>query len=71
MRTWRALIKALTSSPRGWSADGRGLGLGLATAMAAQRAQSTREVEDYLRRNAGGDDRDDDRDDDRNVPANA
>jgi|tagenome__1003787_1003787.scaffolds.fasta_scaffold20923554_4 hypothetical protein len=62
MRTWRALIKALTSSPRGWSADGRGLGLGLATALAAQRAQATREVEDYVNRDAG---------DDRDVPANA
>jgi hypothetical protein len=63
MRTWRALITALTSSPRGFNADGRGLGLGLATAMAKQRAQATRDVEDYLRRNAG--------DDDRNVPVNA
>jgi len=51
MRNWRELIKALTSSPRGWSADGRGLGLGLATAMEKQRAQATHEVEDYLRRN--------------------
>jgi hypothetical protein len=58
MRTWRALITALTSSPRGWSADGRGLGLGLATAMAEQRARDTREVEDYLRHNAGDDTRD-------------
>jgi hypothetical protein len=55
MRIWRALGTALTSSPRGWSADGRGLGLGLATAMAKQRAQATREVEDYLRRNTGRD----------------
>ncbi|HEY7594288.1 MAG TPA: hypothetical protein VH969_14145 [Actinophytocola sp.] len=57
MRNWRALIKALTSSPRGWSADGRTLGLGLATAMEKQRTQATREVEDYLRTGAGDDDR--------------
>lgn len=62
MRNWRALIKALTSSPRGWPADGRMLGLGLATAMEKQRAQATREVEDYLRRDSrdsrhSGDDR--------------
>jgi hypothetical protein len=63
MRTWRALITALTSSPRGWHADGRTMGLGLATAMAKQRAQATRDVEDYLRRSAG--------DDDRNLPVKA
>jgi len=50
MRNWRATFKkALTSSPRGWSADGRTLGLGLATAMAKQRQDATRDVEDYLR----------------------
>jgi hypothetical protein len=57
MRNWRELLKDLTSSPRGYNADGRTLGLGLATAMEKQRTQSTREVEDYLRRNAGDDDR--------------
>jgi hypothetical protein len=57
MRNWRELIKALTSSPRGWSADGRALGLGLATAMEKQRAQTTHEVEDYLRHSSAGDDR--------------
>ncbi|MPZ84597.1 MAG: hypothetical protein GEV28_31115 [Actinophytocola sp.] len=49
MRNWRATFKALTSSPRGWSADGRTLGLGLATAMAKQRQDAPRGVEDYLR----------------------
>jgi hypothetical protein len=63
MRTWRELITALTSSPRGWRADGRSLGLGLATAMEKQRAQAAREMADYLRRNTG--------DDDRNVAVNA
>jgi hypothetical protein len=57
MRTWRELLKALTSSPRGFNADGRAVGLGLATAMEKQRTQATREVEDYLRHNAGDDDR--------------
>lgn len=49
MRNWRATLKALTSSPRGFNADGRTLGLGLATAMENQRRQAAREVEDYLR----------------------
>jgi hypothetical protein len=49
MRNWREVIKALSSSPRGWHADGRTLGLGLATAMEKQRAQATDQVEDYLR----------------------
>jgi hypothetical protein len=54
---WRALVTALTDSPRGWHADGRSLGLGLATAMDKQRQETGREVEDYLRRDAGDDDR--------------
>lgn len=49
MRNWRETWKALTSSPRGWLADGRTLGLGLATAMEKQRQQNAREVENYLR----------------------
>jgi hypothetical protein len=50
MRNWRETLKALTSSPRGHlPADGRTLGLGLATAMEKQRRNSAREVEDYLR----------------------
>ncbi len=57
MRNWRELIKALTSSPRGFRADGRSLGLGLATAMEKQRLEATRDVENYLRHNAGDDDR--------------
>lgn len=51
MRTLRELFKA----PRGWSADGRTLGLGLAVAMEKQRQEAARGVEDYLRRNAAGD----------------
>jgi hypothetical protein len=56
MRNWRALIKALTSSPRGWSADGRTLGLGLATAMERQRAQAA-EKADHVQHDAGEVDR--------------
>jgi hypothetical protein len=55
MRNWRALIEALTSSPRGWHPDGRTLGLGLATAMAKQRAETAKEAENYLRRDDSGD----------------
>jgi hypothetical protein len=35
---------------KGFNADGRTLGLGLAVAMRKQRDQATRDVEDYLRR---------------------
>jgi len=43
--------------PRGFSADGRTLGLGLATAMEAQRRkdESVTDVEDYLRETATND----------------
>jgi hypothetical protein len=46
MRNW---LKTLTNSPRGFNADGRTLGLGLATAMRKQREETAREAEDYLR----------------------
>jgi hypothetical protein len=46
MRKW---LKSLTDSPRGYAADGRRLGLGLATALAKQRQDSARGVERYLR----------------------
>jgi hypothetical protein len=49
MSNWLTTFKGLTSSPRGYLADGRTLGLGLATAMEKQRQQAAREVEDYLR----------------------
>jgi hypothetical protein len=49
MRNWRATFKALTSSPRGYLADGRLIGLGLATAMEKQHQHAAHEVEDYLR----------------------
>ncbi|HYQ66287.1 hypothetical protein [Actinophytocola sp.] len=46
MRKW---LRSLTESPRGFAADGRRLGLGLATAMEKQRQDMTRGVEQYLR----------------------
>ncbi|TDV53827.1 hypothetical protein [Actinophytocola oryzae] len=46
MRRW---LRSLTNSPRGFAADGRRLGLGLALAMEKQRQASTQAVEDYLR----------------------
>lgn len=49
MSKWTRIVKALTRTPRGYLADGRTLGLGLATAMHKQRQQAAREVEDYLR----------------------
>lgn len=42
MRNW---LKTL----RGFNADGRALGLGLAVAMEKQRQEATREVENFLR----------------------
>ena len=44
----RKFLKALTEK-RGYNADGRTLGLGLALAMDKQRKDATRGVEDYLR----------------------
>jgi len=46
MRKW---LMSLTKSPRGWSADGRHLGLALATAMETQRRDTARKAEEYLR----------------------
>lgn len=40
---------------RGWGADGRTLGLGLALAMDKQRRDAARDVETYLRRTASSD----------------
>ena len=42
MRNWLQTL-------RGFNADGRALGLGLAAAMEKQRQVAAREVEDYLR----------------------
>lgn len=48
-KTMRKWLRSLTDSPRGFAADGRRLGLGLATAMEKQRKDTTRDVEEYLR----------------------
>jgi hypothetical protein len=45
MRIWQAL----TRERRGFAADGRTLGLGLATALDRARENAATEVEDYLR----------------------
>jgi hypothetical protein len=45
MRKW---FKSLKDSPRGFAADGRRLGLGLATAMARQEQARVQAVEEYL-----------------------
>jgi hypothetical protein len=45
-------MRKLFRTPRGFNADGRTIGLGMAVAMEAQRRQATRDVEDYLRRTA-------------------
>jgi hypothetical protein len=45
MRSWQAL----TRERRGFAADGRTLGLGLATAMEKARENAPTEVEDFLR----------------------
>jgi hypothetical protein len=39
MRTLRKIVHSLSTMPRGFNADGRALGLGLATALQAQRAR--------------------------------
>lgn len=45
MRKW---LRSLAETPRGYAADGRRLGLGLATAMEKQRQDMTRGVETFL-----------------------
>lgn len=54
MRIWHRIVEALTRSPRGFNADGRPIGVGLATAMEKERQDSAAEVEAYLRRTTAG-----------------
>jgi len=54
-------MRKLFKLPRGFNADGRTLGLGLAAAMDKQRAEAAQEVEDYLRSTADERDRTPDR----------
>jgi hypothetical protein len=49
MRNLREILKSLSNAPRGFNADGRTLGLGLAVAMEKQRQDNHRKVEEYLR----------------------
>ena len=39
MRTFRTIVQSLVDMPRGFSADGRAIGLGLDAALKAQRAK--------------------------------
>jgi hypothetical protein len=52
MRTWKEVLDFLTRAPHGFSADGRTLGLGLATALARSRRDLAADVEEYLHRRA-------------------
>lgn len=45
-------MRNVLRSLRGFNADGRALGLGLALAMEKQRQEAAREVEQYLREQA-------------------
>ncbi|PRX46426.1 hypothetical protein B0I33_1073 [Prauserella shujinwangii] len=49
MRTWKQFLKSLADKPRGFNADGRMVGVGLATAQDQARQRATAEVEDFLR----------------------
>lgn len=46
---WKAFLKSLTESPRGFGADGRTLGLSLHAAMDQERDRTVADVEEYLR----------------------
>lgn len=52
VRIWQRIVESLTRDPRGLNADGRSMGLGLATAMEKARRESATEVEEFLRRQA-------------------
>jgi hypothetical protein len=50
MRNWRKIFEPLTREPLGFAADGRTLGLGLATALEKTRQDTASDVEEFLRR---------------------
>ncbi|MBK1788318.1 hypothetical protein [Prauserella cavernicola] len=52
MRTWKEFLKSLTQEPAGFRAEGRVLGLGLATAQERESQKASEEVEDFLRQSA-------------------
>lgn len=49
MRILHTIIEYVRREPRGYSADGRTLGLGLAAALDKTNRQTTAEVEEFLR----------------------
>ncbi|WP_158888740.1 hypothetical protein [Amycolatopsis anabasis] len=55
MRTWKQMLEPLTRVPRGFNADGRALGVGLAAALEKQRRDPAADVETFLRRRAADD----------------
>lgn len=48
MRTWKEILKSL-AEPRGFNADGRQIGVGLAAAQDAHRKHTAEAAEAYLR----------------------
>lgn len=52
MYSWRRFVRALTRAPRGYLADGKPMGVGLAAALAADRSGDVSDIENYLRRHA-------------------
>lgn len=52
MRIWRKIVDSAKRSPRGYLADGRTLGLGLAVAMEKSRQNAAADVEEFLRHEA-------------------
>ncbi|MEU6646772.1 hypothetical protein ABZ863_30105 [Saccharomonospora sp. NPDC046836] len=52
IRNWKEFLRSLTQERAGFNADGRVLGLGMATAQDRARRQATEEVEDFLRQQA-------------------
>jgi hypothetical protein len=57
MRNWRKIFEPLTRDPLGFAADGRTLGLGLATALEKTRQDPAADVEEFLRRRTADDER--------------
>lgn len=62
MRGWQKLVRFLTTGPSGYLADGRPIGLGLATALDANRDERRRAeaatasgAEKFLRQRVGDD----------------
>lgn len=52
MRIWQTILDYVRRDPRGFNADGRTIGLGLAVAMEKTNDNQTADVEAFLRRRA-------------------